>query len=124
NVYYATEPNDRQTAIHKVIEETLDYAISLIRPGAVCSEIDAKVKVFIEKKGYDAYPHHTGHGVGTSVHEEPRITPYNDTPLEKNMVIMLEPGIYFPGETGCRLEHGLLVTNDGAEVLTNHIEPL
>lgn len=124
NVYYATEPNEKQKAIHRVIEETLDFAISLIRPGAACNDIDAQVRAFIEKQGYPVYPHHTGHGVGVSVHEEPRITPYNDTPLAKDMVIMLEPGIYFPGETSCRLEHGLLVTEDGSEVLTSHIERL
>ncbi len=122
NVYYATEPNEKQVAIHGVIEEALDFAISLIRPGVPCNEIDRRVRGFIEEAGYPVYPHHTGHGVGVSVHEEPRITPYNDTPLEKDMVIMLEPGIYFPGETGCRLEHGLLVTANGAEVLTSHLD--
>jgi Xaa-Pro aminopeptidase len=37
------------------------------------------------------------------------------------MVIMLEPGIYFPGETSCRLEHGMLITDDGVELLTKHL---
>lgn len=124
NVYYAAGPGEKQAAIHRVVEEALDYAVSLIRPGVPCSEIDRKVRDFVDDAGYPVYPHHTGHGVGVSVHEEPRITPYNDTPLEENMVIMLEPGIYFPGETGCRLEHGLLVTADGAEVLTTHIDRL
>lgn len=124
NTYYATEPDKKQFEIHKVIEDTLAYAISLVRPGVPCREIDRKVKAFIEQAGFEPYPHHTGHGVGVSVHEAPRITPYNDTLLAKDMVIMLEPGIYFPGETGCRLEHGLLVTDDGAEVLTGHIEKL
>ena len=67
-----------------------------------------------------AYPHHSGHAVGVSVHEEPRIVPYNDTILEAGMVIMLEPGIYLPGETGVRLEDGMLITQDGVEVLTTH----
>ena len=40
------------------------------------------------------YPHHSGHGVGTSYHEGPRITPYNDTILEPGMIIALEPAIY------------------------------
>jgi Xaa-Pro aminopeptidase len=121
NVYYATEPNEKQVAIHKVIAEALDYAISLIRPGVHASDVDRKVRGFIENAGYPVYPHHTGHGVGVSVHEEPRITPYNSTTLEKGMVIMLEPGIYFPGETSCRLEHGMLITDDGVELLTKHL---
>jgi len=40
------------------------------------------------------YPHHSGHGVGTIYHEEPRIVPYNSTRLLPGMVIALEPGIY------------------------------
>jgi Xaa-Pro aminopeptidase len=40
--------------------------------------------------------------------------------LEENMVIMLEPGIYYPEETAVRLEDALLVTGDGAEILTHH----
>lgn len=123
-VYYATEPSDKQRAMHRVVQDALDYAISLIRPGVVASEVDRKVREFMERHGYPVYPHHTGHGVGVSIHEEPRITPYNDVELQAGMVIMLEPGIYFPGETSCRLEHGLLITADGADVLTKHIDRL
>lgn len=123
-MYYATEPTSKQLAMHRVVQDALDYAVSLIRPGAVAKDIDRMVRQFIERAGYPVYPHHTGHGVGVSVHEEPRIVPYNDVVLQTGMVIMLEPGIYFPGETGARLEHGLFVTPDGAEVLTTHIEPI
>ena len=122
--YYATEPTSKQLAMHRVVQDALDYAVSLVRPGAVAKDIDRKVRQFIERAGYPVYPHHTGHGVGVSVHEEPRIVPYSDVVLQPGMVIMLEPGIYFPGETGVRLEHGLLITHDGAEVLTTHIEPI
>ncbi|MCB0162029.1 MAG: M24 family metallopeptidase, partial [Caldilineaceae bacterium] len=64
-------------------------------------------------------PHHTGHGVGVSGHEEPRIVPYNDRVLAEGMVILLEPGIYLPGVTGVRQEDALLVTADGATLLTH-----
>ena len=122
--YYATEPNQKQIAMHRVVKDALDYAISLIRPGTVAKEVDHKVRQFIEKAGYPAYPHHTGHGVGVSIHEEPRIVPCSEVVLQAGMVILLEPGIYFPGETSVRLEHGLLITQDGAEVLTTHLERL
>lgn len=118
--YYAQEPTQRQIAMHRTIEEALEYAISLVRPGAVAKEIDQKVRQFVEDAGYPVYPHHTGHGVGVSGHEEPRIVPYNEVVLQEGMVVMLEPGTYVPGETGVRLEDALLVTADGAEVLTGH----
>jgi Xaa-Pro aminopeptidase len=57
-------------------------------------------------------------------HESPRILQYNAETLQANMVIMLEPGIYLPGETGVRLEDGYLITADGYEQLTHHDKSL
>lgn len=118
--YYATQPGEAQAAAHRMIEEALAFAISLVRPGVMANEIDRKVRGFIEDRGYPVYPHHTGHGVGVTGHEEPRIVPYNEVPLAAGMVILLEPGTYVPGVWGVRLEDALLVTEDGAEVLTRH----
>lgn len=117
--YYPQGPTPRQEKLHRVVESALEYAVSLVRPGAVSGEIDRKVRQFMADAGYAVYPHHTGHGVGVASHEEPRIVPYNDIALQAGMVIMLEPGIYFPGETSVRLEDAVLVTHDGAEVLTH-----
>ena len=64
------------------------------------------------------FPHHGGHGVGTVYHEEPRIVPYNNSLLEPNMVIALEPAIY-KEDYGIRLEHLVVVTETGCEILTN-----
>ena len=67
------------------------------------------------------YKHHSGHGVGLTYHEDPRIVPYNDTELVPNMVITLEPAIYQKGY-GIRLEHLIVVTQKGCEILSefNH----
>lgn len=122
--YYAGEPGERQIALHRTVTEALDLAISLVRPGAIAAEIDRQVRAFIAAAGYPVYFHHTGHGVGVSGHEEPRIVPYNGMRIEPGMVIMLEPGVYFPGETAIRLEDAVLVTERGAEVLTKHDKSL
>lgn len=118
--YYPAEPTDAQRKLHQHVADALDFAISLVKPGVAANEIDRQVRAFMVDAGYPVYPHHTGHGVGVSSHEEPRIVPYSTTPLEAGMVIMLEPGVYFPGEAAVRLEHALLVTPDGAEILTTH----
>src|SRR5262249_40921855 len=76
--YFAGERTELQTKIHRVVSDALEYGISLVRPGAVCKDIDQKVRKFIADAGYPVYPHHTGHGVGVSGHESPRIVPYND----------------------------------------------
>ncbi len=118
--YYAGERTPKQAKMHQTVKDALEYGISLVRPGVVAKDIDQKLRQFIADAGYPVYPHHTGHGVGAAGHEAPRIVPYNDEVLQEGMVIMLEPGIYFPGETSVRLEDGLLVTKDGAEILTHH----
>lgn len=118
--YYAGEPSAAQVKLHKTCADALQFGISLVRPGVAAKVIDQQVRQFMQKAGYAVYPHHTGHGVGVTGHEEPRIVPYNDIPLEAGMVIMLEPGAYFPGQFGARLEDAMLVTANGAEVLTHH----
>lgn len=118
--YYAGEPSARQAALHRTAAAALELAIGLARPGARASAIDREVRAYMAAAGYPPYFHHTGHGIGVSGHEEPRIVPYNDTPLAPGMVIMLEPGIYFPDETCVRLEHAVLISERGAEVLTQH----
>jgi Xaa-Pro aminopeptidase len=122
--YYAGEPTPQQVAMHRTALEALELGISLIRPGAVAREIDQKLRQFIADAGYPVYPHHSGHGVGVIGHESPRIVPYNDEVLQADMVIMLEPGIYLPGQAAVRLEDAMLVTPDGAEVLTKHDKSL
>lgn len=118
--YYAGQRTEQQEKMHRVVWDCLNMGISLIRPGAVAKEIDQKMRQFIANAGYPVYPHHTGHGVGVSGHEAPRIVPYNTEVLQEGMVIMLEPGVYFPGQTGIRLEDAILVTSSGGEVLTQH----
>jgi len=115
--YYAGEPTAQQVTLHKFVEEALAYAISLVKPGAVAKEIDQKVRDFMAKGGYKVYPHHTGH-------EAARIVPYNEEVIQPGMVLMLEPGIYFPGVTSVRLEDGLLVTETGVEILSGHDKSL
>jgi Xaa-Pro aminopeptidase len=120
--YYADAPRPWQLAAHRAVAEALELAISLVRPGVRAGDIDVAVRTFLGQAGYPSYPHHTGHGVGVSGHEAPRIVPYSDEILETGMVIMLEPGIYWPGRHGVRLEDGVLVTETGALRLTTHIK--
>ncbi len=122
--YFAGAASPRQQAIYAVVSEALALGASLLRPGAVTGEIDRRVRAFIADAGYPVYPHHTGHGVGVTGHEAPRLVPYNQEMLAPGMVILLEPGIYFPGETGVRLEDAFLITENGAIQLTAHDKSL
>jgi Xaa-Pro dipeptidase len=95
------------------VHDALERAIEMVRPGVVVGELDELIRREL------GYPHHTGHGLGTTYHEIPRIVPKVTTALEAGMVISLEPGIYGEGE-GIRLGQIVLVTNEGCEVLSTY----
>ncbi|MFN8498256.1 MAG: Xaa-Pro peptidase family protein [Anaerolineae bacterium] len=122
--YYGGWPTERQAAMHRTVARALELGISMIRPGAVAGEIDRAMRRFIADAGYPVYGHHSGHGVGVTSHEAPRIVPYSVEIIEADMVLMLEPGIYVPGETSVRLEDAVLVTPTGAKRLTHHDKSL
>jgi len=90
-----------------------------VRPGAHGREVDAASRVAIDAAGYgDAYGHGLGHGVGLEVHEAPTLRPESQDELEPGNVVTVEPGIYLPGLGGVRIEDLVLVTEHGAERLT------
>ena len=107
------EPPAHVREAYEAAYEALEGAKALVRPGASTAEIDAFVRRTL------SYPHHTGHGIGRTTHEEPRIVPDADRTLDAGMVIALEPGTYGDG-WGVRVEQVVLVTADGCEVLSGH----
>ncbi|PKO22208.1 MAG: hypothetical protein CVU38_10640 [Chloroflexi bacterium HGW-Chloroflexi-1] len=120
-VHFVGAPSAEMARIHGVVSDALRRGIDVVRPGLVSRDLDALLRAVIRDAGFAPYPHHSGHGVGVSFHEEPRLVPYNAMPLEPGMVITLEPGIYLPGSGGVRLEDVVLVTETGCQVLTRHL---
>lgn len=118
--YYAGSLSTRQKAMHDTATRALQVGASMLRPGVVAKDVDRAVREVIESAGFPVYPHHTGHGVGVTGHEAPRIVPYSEEVLQPGMVVMLEPGIYFPGETSVRLEDAFLVQEGEVKQLTSH----
>jgi len=109
----------QQKKIHQTVLEAHDQAIAAARPGMTAEELDAIARRVIEEAGYGRYfGHGTGHGVGLSIHEEPRIGRDSRVSLEEGMAFTIEPGIYLPGLGGVRIEDTILLSDKGAEVLT------
>lgn len=119
NTCCAGEPKKEYQAAFAGLSSVLSDAIAAVRPGLQACDLDRQVRSGVAKLG-GSYPHHTGHGLGISWHEEPRIVPYNTTPLARDMIIALEPGMYFEGKWGMRLEYVLRVTESGAELLSKY----
>ena len=116
NTCVVGEPTAEQRRLFEGIATALAEGIDNVRPGVRSCDLDASLRKRILRLN-GGYPHHSGHGLGVTWHEEPRMVPYNPLPLQPGMVIALEPGIYFKGSFGLRLEHTILVTDKGAETL-------
>ena len=67
----------------------------------------------------EAFSHGLGHGTGLQIHESPRMSPISEEILAEGMIITVEPGVYYDGEFGIRIEDDVLVTNSGHEVLSS-----
>ena len=107
------DPPSELLDAHRRALDALEAAKAAVRAGARAGDVDVAARTFGD------YPHHTGHGVGLTTHEQPRIVPGSDAVLEPGMVVALEPGRYGDG-WGVRVEQVLLVTEAGADVLSGH----
>lgn len=116
--YVVGEPGDEQAEQIAVLVRAQQAAVDAVRPGATAAEVDAAARMVLADAGLgDAFLHRTGHGIGVSVHEEPYIAPGNDLVLRAGMAFSIEPGIYFPGRWGARIEDIVIVTETGVERL-------
>ncbi|MEW6574400.1 MAG: Xaa-Pro peptidase family protein [Bacillota bacterium] len=108
-----------QEQIYQAVLAAQKAAIAAIRPGTEAGEVDRAARSVLDGYGFaEAFSHSTGHGLGLAVHEEPRLAEGVETLLAPGMVVTVEPGVYLPGKGGVRIEDVVLVTEDGAEVLT------
>ncbi|MDX6542092.1 MAG: Xaa-Pro dipeptidase [Gaiellales bacterium] len=117
NALCAGTPTAEQRRIFDRVRRALELAIDLCAPGALACDVDTAVRAELEDLG-PTYAHHTGHGIGASWSEPPRITPYERTRLEEGMVLAVEPAFYAAGFGGIRLEHVFVVRAGGNELLT------
>ena len=113
-------PSDRVRTVHAVVREAQRRAIAAMRPGASSKAVDTIARGYIAEQGFgEFFNHGLGHGFGLQIHEAPFFRPTSDVTLQAGMVVTCEPGIYLPSEFGVRIEDDVLITPDGAEVLTH-----
>ena len=115
----------RAREVYGAVLEAHDLAVAAVVAGASRFDIDAAARRSLERAGMaDAFGHGTGHGIGIEIHEDPRIgkrRPEDGEDAEgvrPGMVFTIEPGVYFPGWGGVRIENDVMVTDTGVEVLT------
>lgn len=114
------EVQDEYLKIHKIVQEANAAGRAAARPGVPCANVDKAAREVIEKAGYGEYfTHRTGHGIGMEGHEEPYMRGDNMRILEPGMAFTVEPGIYLPNRNGVRIEDNVVITDTGADVLSD-----
>jgi Xaa-Pro aminopeptidase len=105
--------------VYDSVKEAQEAAIAAVRPGISVGEVDSAARKVLRKAGLGRhFTHSTGHGVGLEIHEPPRVSAGQKEVLKPGMVITIEPGVYFPGKWGIRIEDMVAVGERGCEVLT------
>jgi Xaa-Pro dipeptidase len=106
--------------IHRIVLEANAAGRAAAQPGVPCADVDRAARTVIEKAGYgEFFTHRTGHGIGMEAHEDPYMRGDNMQLLEPGMAFTVEPGIYLPGRNGVRIEDNILITENGAECLSD-----
>ena len=105
---------ERQEEISNIVLEAHDKAIDAVKSGVKACEVDKVARDIITEYGFgDNFIHSTGHSLGLDIHESPSVSLKDQTVLENNMIVTIEPGIYLEGEFGIRIEDMVLVDKKG-----------
>ena len=105
---------EKQEEISNIVLEAHDKAIDAVKAGVKACEVDKVARDIITEYGYgENYIHSTGHSLGLDIHENPSLSLKDQTVLENNMIVTVEPGIYLEGEFGIRIEDMVLVDKKG-----------
>ena len=114
------EVDEEYQKIHRIVQEANAAGRAAASPGIPCADVDRAARDVIEKSGYGVYfTHRTGHGIGMEGHEEPYMRGDNMQLLEPGMAFTVEPGIYLPDRNGVRIEDNVVITETGADVLSD-----
>lgn len=112
-------PSDEQRHMFEHMVALQDLAVDAIRPGALCAEVDEKVRAYYEEHAlWEHWRHHVGHAIGMRYHEGPFLDRGDRTEIRPGMVFTVEPGLYAPQLGGFRHSDTVAVTEDGVEWLT------
>jgi len=112
------EPTAEQRKVYGTVLAALEKALVAVRPGASGKDVDAIARDYINEAGYgDYFGHGLGHSLGRAVHDGPGFSVRSELTLAEGMVLTLEPGIYIPGWGGVRIEHDIVVENNGTRIL-------
>jgi Xaa-Pro aminopeptidase len=121
------KPSDALRRVYDTVLQGQELGLQMVKAGASGKAIHSAIQELFEHAGYrtgvinervQGFFHGTGHGVGLEIHEPPRISRIDDT-LQPGHIVTVEPGLYYLGIGGVRIEDTVVVTSDGYENLTS-----
>jgi Xaa-Pro aminopeptidase len=121
--------SEKQRALVAAVRAAQLAALDAIRAGANGRDVHGKVTSVFTSRGFETrrtprgsvgFFHGTGHGLGLDIHEPPRVSGTVDYPLKKGSVVTVEPGLYYPGLGGCRIEDVVQVMSAAPKMLSSY----
>jgi Xaa-Pro aminopeptidase len=117
-MFVVGEPSAEVREVYELLVDAQEQAVQAATVGTTCEEVDATARRVIAAGGLgDRFIHRTGHGIGLEAHEDPYLVSGNRDPLEPGHAFSIEPGIYFPGRFGLRLEDIVVAAPAGPDRL-------
>jgi Xaa-Pro aminopeptidase len=111
---------DDVRSVYAVVERAQHAALAAVRAGTPASTVDRATREVFEAAGMtEGVVHAVGHGLGIRVHDGPSVSIASNVPLEAGNVVTIEPGLYFPGRFGVRIEDVVVVEADSCRVLSH-----
>ncbi|MFC1479244.1 M24 family metallopeptidase [Planctomycetota bacterium] len=123
------KPSSELKKLYNAVKDAQEKAISMIKPGVCMGTVHNSVADHFKKQGYETevkgdqlkgFIHSTGHGFGLDIHEHPGISGRNKSRFRKGLVVTVEPGLYYPGLGGVRIEDDVAVTGKGCTILSTY----
>jgi len=110
-VYFTAKPTPLQQKIHAALQEAKAAGEARLAPGRTNHEADRAARAVLKRYGIDQYfTHALGHGIGLEVHEGVTLSQRSpERKFLKNEVVAIEPGVYFPGRFGMRIEDTVVI---------------
>ena len=113
------QPKEQIKNIYNIVLQAQLNVLSNVKNGMICKDVDEFARQIFRKYGVeDKFTHALGHGLGIDIHEIPSMHPKSEVILQPNMFVTVEPGLYFPGLGGVRIEDLILIEQCSIKNLT------